>query len=64
MAQVVSRRPLAADALVRSRANPRGNFGERSGIGTVFLLVPRFSPVNKAPPGRQTHVRSHLRDEQ
>jgi hypothetical protein len=36
MAQVVSRRPLTAEARVRSRVNPRGICGGQSGTGTGF----------------------------
>jgi hypothetical protein len=34
MAQVVSRRPLTAEARVRARVNPRGICGGQSGTGT------------------------------
>jgi hypothetical protein len=44
MAQVVSRRPLTAEARVRARVNPRGICGGQSGIGTGF------SPANIIPP--------------
>jgi hypothetical protein len=36
MAQVVSRRPLTAEALVRALVNPCGICGGQSGTGTVF----------------------------
>jgi hypothetical protein len=36
MAQVVSRRPLTAEAQVRARVNPCGIFGGQSGTGTGF----------------------------
>jgi hypothetical protein len=36
MAQVVSRRPLTAEARVRTRVNPRGICGGQSGTGTDF----------------------------
>jgi hypothetical protein len=36
MAQVVSRRPLTAEARVRARVNPRGICGGQSGTGTGF----------------------------
>jgi hypothetical protein len=37
MAQVVSRRPLTAEARVRARANPSGICGGQSGTGTGFF---------------------------
>jgi hypothetical protein len=46
MAQVVSRRPLTAEARVRAWLNPCGICGGQSGTRTVFLRVLRFSPVN------------------
>jgi hypothetical protein len=46
MAQVVSRRPLTAEARVRARVNLCGICGGQSGTGTDFLRVLRFSPVN------------------
>jgi hypothetical protein len=36
MAQVVSRRPLTAEARVRARVNPCGIRGRQSGTGTGF----------------------------
>jgi hypothetical protein len=36
MAQAVSRRPLTAEARVRSRVSPCGICGGQSGTGTVF----------------------------
>jgi hypothetical protein len=47
--QVVSRRPLTAEARVRSRASPYGVCGGQSGTGTGFSLSFRFSPVNFIP---------------
>ena len=38
MAQAVSRRPLAAEARVRSRVSPRGICGGQGGTGTGFSL--------------------------
>ena len=48
MAQAVSRRPLTADARVRSRVSPCGMCGGQSGTGTGF------SPSNYVFP-RQFH---------
>jgi hypothetical protein len=50
MAQVVSRRPLTAEARVRARLNPCGICGGQSGTGIGFLRGLRFSPVNIIPP--------------
>jgi hypothetical protein len=51
MAQAVSRRPLTAEARVRSRVSPCGIYGGQSGTGTGFFpRVLRFSPVNLIPP--------------
>jgi hypothetical protein len=44
MAQEVSRRPLTAEARVRSRVSPRGICGGQSGTGT------RFSPSTSVFP--------------
>jgi hypothetical protein len=49
-AQAVSRRPLTAEARVRSRGHPCAICGGQSGTGTGFSLVLRFSPVNFIPP--------------
>jgi hypothetical protein len=38
MAQAVSRRPLTAEARVRSRVSPCGICGDQSGTGTGFPL--------------------------
>jgi hypothetical protein len=51
MAQAVSRRPLTAEARVRSPVSPCGICGGRSGTGTGFFpRVLPFSPVNLIPP--------------
>jgi hypothetical protein len=51
MAQAVSRRPLTAEARVRSRFNPCGICGGQSGTGTgpPPPRVLRFSPVSFIP---------------
>jgi hypothetical protein len=50
MAQVVSRRPLTAEALVRARVSPCGVCGGQSGTGTCFPPSSSVSPVNIIPP--------------
>jgi hypothetical protein len=50
MAQAVSRRPLIAEARVRSRVGLCGICGGQSGIGTVFSPSTSVSPVNFIPP--------------
>jgi hypothetical protein len=51
MAQAVSRRPLTADARVRSRVSPCGICGGQNCTGTGFSpRVLQFSPVNFFPP--------------
>jgi hypothetical protein len=52
MAQAVSRRPVTAEARVRSQVSPHGIFGGQSGTGTGFFFprVPRFSRVSFIPP--------------
>jgi hypothetical protein len=50
MAQAVSRRPLTAEARVRSLVSPFGICNGKSGTGTGFPRVLRFSPVNFIPP--------------
>jgi hypothetical protein len=51
VAQAVSRRPLTAEARVRSRVSPCGICGGQSGTGTGIFppQVLRFSPVNFIP---------------
>jgi hypothetical protein len=46
MAQAVSRRPLTAEARVRSRVSLCGVCGGQSGTGTAFSPSCRFSPAN------------------
>jgi hypothetical protein len=57
IAQVVSRRPVTAEAQVRARVNPCSIYGGQSGIGT------RFSPSSSVFPCQyhstvalQTHI--------
>jgi hypothetical protein len=49
MAQAVSRRPLTADARVRSRVSPYEICGGQSRTGTGFSPSCRFSLVNFIP---------------
>jgi hypothetical protein len=49
MDQAVSRRPLTAEARVRSRVSPSGACGGQSGTGTGFSPSCRFSPVDFIP---------------
>jgi hypothetical protein len=49
MAQAVSRRPLTAEAQVRSRLSPCGLCGGQSGTETGFPRVLWFSPVSFIP---------------
>jgi hypothetical protein len=46
MAQIVSRRPLTAEARVRALFNPCGICGGRSGTGIGFSPSSSVSPVN------------------
>jgi hypothetical protein len=51
MAQVVSRRPVTTEALVRARVNPCGICGGQSGTGKGFFLrALRFSRRYIIPP--------------
>jgi hypothetical protein len=50
MVQVVSRRPVTAEAGVRARVNPCGICGGQSGTGTGFSPGSSVSPVNIIPP--------------
>jgi hypothetical protein len=49
MAQAVSRRPLTAEAWVRSQVSPCEICGGQSDTGTGFSPSCRFSPVNFIP---------------
>jgi hypothetical protein len=50
MTQAVSRRPVTAEARVRSWVSPRGVCGGQSGTGTGFSPSTSVSPVNFIPP--------------
>jgi hypothetical protein len=50
MAQDVSRRPLTAEAQVRSQVSPCGICGGQSGTGTGLSPSTSVSPVNFIPP--------------
>jgi hypothetical protein len=57
MAQVVSRRPLTAEARVRCRVNPRGICGGQSGTVTVFSPSSSVLPCQyHSTVTLQTHI--------
>jgi hypothetical protein len=60
MARAVSRQPLRAEALIRSKVHPCEMCGGRSGSGTLFLPEPRYSRVNIFPPMPHTHFQVAL----
>jgi hypothetical protein len=63
MAQVVSRRPLTADARVRARVNPCGIFGGQCGTGTGFS--PSYSVFlcqHHSTVALQTHIVWEMRN--
>jgi hypothetical protein len=64
MAQAVSRRPLTAEARVRSRVSPCGICGGQSGTGTRFSrstsVFPRQFHSTGAPLPGNTEKTNHL----
>jgi hypothetical protein len=56
MPQRVSRRPLTAEALVRSQASPYLIYGGLSGTRTGFYLENLVPPVSNIPPMLHTHI--------
>jgi hypothetical protein len=57
MAQVVSRRPLTAEARVRDRVNPCGICGGQSGTGTGFSTSSSVFPCQyHSTVAPQTHI--------
>jgi hypothetical protein len=69
MAQAVSRRPVTAEAWVRSHVNPCVICGGKSGIGTGCSPSSPVAPVSTMPPvlgyvvvaaGAHTHAQSLL----
>jgi hypothetical protein len=59
MAQVVSRRPLTAEARVHARVNPYGIYGGQSGTGTGFSSSSSVFPCQylyHSTVGLQTHI--------
>jgi hypothetical protein len=58
IAQVISRRPLTAEALVRARVSPCGIFGGQIGSGTGFPPSLLIFPVSIIPPWLSTLILS------
>jgi hypothetical protein len=57
MAQLVSRRPLTAEARVRARVNPYGISGGRNGTGTGFSPCSKVFPCQyHSTVALQTHI--------
>jgi hypothetical protein len=57
MAQVVSRRPLTAEARVRARVNPCGICGGQSGTATDFSPSSSVLPCQYIiPPSLSKHI--------
>ena len=55
MAEAISRRPLTAEARVRSRVSPCGICGGQSGTGTGFSRVLRLFVVSIITPMLHNH---------
>jgi hypothetical protein len=65
MAQVVSRRPLTAEARVRARVNPCGICGAQSGTGTGFSPSSSVLPCQyHSTVALQTHIILGMRNMQ
>jgi hypothetical protein len=56
MAQVVSRRPLTAEARVRALVSLHGSCVGKIGLAQIFLRVLQFSPVSIIPPLLHGHT--------
>jgi hypothetical protein len=56
MAQVVSRRPLTAEARVSAWFNPCGIYGGKSGTGTGFSPSSSVFPCQYSTVALQTHI--------
>jgi len=54
--QVVSRRPFTAETRIQSRESPVEFYGGKSGSGTRFSPIMRFSSVSIVPPGLSTYL--------
>jgi len=54
--QVVSRRPFTAETRVQSREIPIEYFGGKSGSGTRFSPIKRFSSDSIVQPGLSTYL--------
>jgi hypothetical protein len=55
MAQAINRRPLTAEARVRSRVSPCGIFGGQSGTGTGFPPSTLAFPCQFLSTGARLH---------
>jgi hypothetical protein len=63
MAQVVSRRPLTAEARVRAPVNPGGICGGQSGTGTSFFPSSSVFPFEyHSTVALQTHIMWGMRN--